>query len=77
MFKVTSSKHLALKADDLELPFRKKLRCHDKGPKLGFEIVPSEGKETLEKRAAELAEQTRQQAEQETEADKPLDFFKL
>lgn len=48
-----------------------------KGAKLGFENAPSEGKQTLEKRAEELAEETRRQAEQEEKADKPLDLFQL
>ncbi|SMR61012.1 unnamed protein product [Zymoseptoria tritici ST99CH_1E4] len=48
-----------------------------RGAKLGFEAAPSEGKETLEKKAAELALETRRQAEEEEKADKPLDLFKL
>ena len=48
-----------------------------KGPKLGFETGPSEGQETLEKKAAALAVETKQQAEEEEKADKPLDLFKL
>lgn len=48
-----------------------------KGAKLGFENAPSEGKQTLERRAEELAEETRRQAEQEEKADKPLDLFQL
>lgn len=48
-----------------------------KGPRLGFETVPSEGKETLEKQAAVLAAETKRQAEEEEKADKPLDLFKL
>jgi len=48
-----------------------------KGPKLGFETAPSEGWETLEKKAAQLAEETKQQAEEEEKAGKPLDLFKL
>ncbi|KAK3673708.1 hypothetical protein LTR78_006261 [Recurvomyces mirabilis] len=48
-----------------------------KGPKLGFEAAPSEGKETLEKKAAALALETRRQAQEDEKADKPLDLFKL
>ncbi|KAK5127632.1 hypothetical protein LTR85_006973 [Meristemomyces frigidus] len=48
-----------------------------KGPKLGFETAPSQGKETLERKAAALAEATKRQAEEEEKADKPLDLFKL
>lgn len=48
-----------------------------KGPRLGFETAPSEGKETLERKAAALAEETKKQAEEEEKADKPLDLFKL
>lgn len=48
-----------------------------KGPKLGFENAPSEGRETLEKKAAQLAGETKRQAEDEEKADKPLDLFKL
>lgn len=48
-----------------------------KGAKLGFENAPQEGKETLEKKAAQLALETKLQAEQEEKADKPLDLFKL
>ena len=48
-----------------------------RGARLGFETAPSEGKETLEKKAAALAEETKRQAEEEEKADKPLDLFKL
>ncbi|WPG98270.1 Pre-mRNA-splicing factor cwf18 [Acrodontium crateriforme] len=48
-----------------------------KGAKLGFENAPSEGQQTLEKRAEELAQETKMQAEQEQKADKPLDLFQL
>ena len=48
-----------------------------RGPKLGFESAPSEGQETLERRAQEIAEATRKEAEEEDKADKPLDLFKL
>lgn len=48
-----------------------------KGPKLGFEAPPSEGKDTLEAKAAALAAETKRQAEEEAKEDKPLDLFKL
>ena len=48
-----------------------------KGPRLGFETAPSEGQETLEKKAAALAAETKRQAEEEEKADKPLDLFKI
>lgn len=48
-----------------------------RGAKLGFENVPSEGKETLEKQAAALAAEAKRQAKEEEKADKPLDLFKL
>ncbi|EMC97722.1 hypothetical protein BAUCODRAFT_463741 [Baudoinia panamericana UAMH 10762] len=48
-----------------------------KGPRLGFETAPSEGRETLEKKAAVLAAEIKNQAEEEEKADKPLDLFTL
>lgn len=48
-----------------------------KGPRLGFENAPDEGQETLEQKAAQLAEETRRRAEEEEKADAPLDLFKL
>lgn len=48
-----------------------------KGAKLGFDAAPIEGRETLENKAAALAEETKRQAEEEEKADKPLDLFKL
>src|ERR1700753_2896090 len=48
-----------------------------KGPKLGFEAAPSEGQATLERQAAEIAAQTKAQAEEEAAAEKPLDLFSL
>ena len=48
-----------------------------KGAKLGFETAPSDGKETLEKKADALALETKKQAQEEEKADKPLDLFKL
>lgn len=63
----TSTKYVSGRNYDIET----------KGPKLGFETGPSEGKETLEKKAAALAIETKRQAEEEEKADKPLDLFKL
>ena len=48
-----------------------------KGPKLGFENLPTEDKETLEDRASTLAIAARQQEEKEKKDDKPLDLFTL
>lgn len=48
-----------------------------RGPKLGFDNIPTEGQETLEARAKALTEETRKQTEEEEKADKPLDLFKL
>ncbi|KAK5138364.1 hypothetical protein LTR08_003425 [Meristemomyces frigidus] len=48
-----------------------------KGPRLGFETAPSDGKDTLEAKAAALAAETKRQAEEEEKAEKPLDLFKL
>ena len=48
-----------------------------RGPKLGFEQAPTEDKETLEDRAAQIAEDTNRQAEEEAKEDKPIDLFKL
>ncbi|KAK6410465.1 hypothetical protein LTR95_018201, partial [Oleoguttula sp. CCFEE 5521] len=48
-----------------------------KGARLGFETAPSEGQETLEVKAARLAEETKQQAETDALADEPLSLFKL
>ncbi|KAK3052243.1 hypothetical protein LTS18_012308 [Coniosporium uncinatum] len=51
-----------------------------RGPKLGFESAPSDDKETLERRAAELALQERaerEKAETGEDANKPVDLFKL
>ena len=48
-----------------------------KGPRLGFENAPHEGQDTLEMKAALLAEETRRQAEEDEKAEKPLDLFKL
>lgn len=48
-----------------------------KGAKLGFDTAPSEGRETLEAKAAALAEETKRQAEEEEKEEKPLDLFKL
>lgn len=48
-----------------------------KGAKLGFEAAPSAGKETLERKAAELALEAKRQSEHEEKLDKPLDLFTL
>lgn len=48
-----------------------------RGPKLGFEKAPTGDKETLEDRAAQIAEETTRKAEQEEKEDKPIDLFKL
>lgn len=48
-----------------------------RGPKLGFEQAPTEDQETLEDRAAQIAEETARQADQEAREDKPIDLFKL
>lgn len=51
--------------------------AESRGAKLGFESAPSDGQETLEKKAAELAAETKRQAEEEEKAENPLDLFKL
>lgn len=48
-----------------------------RGPKLGFEVAPTENQETLEDRAAQIAEDTNQKAEQEEKEEKPIDLFRL
>lgn len=48
-----------------------------RAPKLGFENDPSAQENTLERKAQELAEATKKQAEQEDQQDAPLDLFKL
>ena len=48
-----------------------------RGPKLGFEQAPTENEETLEERAAQIAEETNRKAAEEEKEDKPLDLFKL
>ena len=48
-----------------------------RGPKLGFEVAPSADQETLEDRAAQIAETTTRQAEEEEKEEKPIDLFKL
>jgi len=48
-----------------------------KGPRLGFENAPDKGQETLEQKAAQLAEETQRRAEEEEKTDAPLDLFKL
>lgn len=48
-----------------------------KGPKLGFEAPPNENQETLEDRAAQIANETQRQAEHEEKEEKPIDLFRL
>lgn len=48
-----------------------------RGPKLGFEVAPTENQETLEDRAAQIAEETNRQAEKEEKEEKPIDLFRL
>lgn len=48
-----------------------------RGPKLGFEVAPNENQETLEDRAAIIAEETNQLAEREEKEEKPIDLFRL
>lgn len=48
-----------------------------RGAKLGFEVLPSDGKTTLELQAEALAAETKRQAEEEAKTDAPLDLFKL
>ncbi|KAF7720057.1 mRNA-splicing factor Cwf18 family protein [Penicillium ucsense] len=48
-----------------------------RGPKLGFEQGPQEGKVTVEAQAAEITETVKEQAQKDAEADQPIDLFKL
>lgn len=49
-----------------------------KGPKLGFENAPNTDQETVEQKAEKLSLQVAEQAQQdEVEADKGIDLFKL
>lgn len=49
-----------------------------RGPKLGFENVPTSGQTTLEEQAAAIASKTAEQARRdEEEAEKGIDLFKL
>ncbi|EFQ96724.1 hypothetical protein MGYG_08649 [Nannizzia gypsea CBS 118893] len=48
-----------------------------KGAKLGFENDPSQGAETLEDKAAEIAAATAQAAQENEDAEKPIDLFNL
>ncbi|KAL8720235.1 MAG: hypothetical protein Q9225_002867 [Loekoesia sp. 1 TL-2023] len=48
-----------------------------RGPKLGFEAAPTENVETLENRAEQIAQETREQEAKEEKEDKPIDLFKL
>ncbi|KAJ5370244.1 uncharacterized protein N7496_006336 [Penicillium cataractarum] len=48
-----------------------------RGPKLGFEQAPHEGKVTVEAQAAEIAEAVKEQAQKDEDGDQPIDLFKL
>lgn len=48
-----------------------------RGPKLGFEQAPTDGRVTLEQQASEIARTAAEQAEKDEEADQPIDLFKL
>lgn len=48
-----------------------------KGPKLGFEMAPTEGQITLEDQAAAIALETSEATKAEEAADRPIDLFKL
>ncbi|MCJ1323645.1 hypothetical protein MMC10_000306 [Thelotrema lepadinum] len=47
------------------------------GPKLGFESQPNADQDTLEIRAREIADNTRQAAAEEEKEERPIDLFKL
>lgn len=51
--------------------------AESRGAKLGFDNAPNEGRETLEKKAAALAAETKRHAEEEQNSNQPLDLFKL
>ncbi|KAI4147921.1 MAG: hypothetical protein L6R39_002972 [Caloplaca ligustica] len=48
-----------------------------RGPKLGFESAPTENAETLEGRAEQIAQETREQEAKEEKDNRPIDLFKL
>jgi coiled-coil domain-containing protein 12 len=48
-----------------------------RGPKLGFEHAPTEGKPTVEEQAAVIAAETAKWQAEEEKADKPIDLFTL
>ena len=48
-----------------------------RGPKLGFEVAPTEGQVTLEDQAAAITLETAESAKAEEAADRPIDLFKL
>jgi coiled-coil domain-containing protein 12 len=48
-----------------------------RGPRLGFEQAPHEGKVTVEAQAAEIAEGVKEQAQKDEDGDQPIDLFKL
>jgi coiled-coil domain-containing protein 12 len=67
------------KSDDVKLKYLSG-RNYDHatgGAKLGFEHAPDENENTIERQAAALAEQVREEAQEEAKKDEPLDLFKL
>ncbi|KAL8742072.1 MAG: hypothetical protein Q9190_005391 [Brigantiaea leucoxantha] len=48
-----------------------------RGPRLGFEINPAQDQKTIENQAAQIAEETNEQAQREEQEEKPIDLFKL
>lgn len=48
-----------------------------RGPKLGFEQAPTDGRVTLEQQASEIARIAAEQDEKDEEAEQPIDLFKL
>ncbi|KAL8841898.1 MAG: hypothetical protein Q9170_000771 [Blastenia crenularia] len=48
-----------------------------RGPKLGFELAPTEHAETLETHAAHIARETREQEAKRNKDDQPIDLFML
>ncbi|KAL3459908.1 cwf18 pre-mRNA splicing factor-domain-containing protein [Aspergillus heterothallicus] len=48
-----------------------------RGPRLGFDQAPTEGRVTLEAQAEEIAKEVAEQAKEDEDADQPIDLFKL
>ncbi|KAL8674475.1 MAG: hypothetical protein Q9168_001140 [Polycauliona sp. 1 TL-2023] len=48
-----------------------------RGPRLGFEVAPTENAETLENRADRVERETREKEAKEEQEDKPIDLFRL